>query len=348
MRQMPNLHYTLVKNEEGERNLTVFFPGEGVKPAHESHPNFEAILEGVFNDDPTVIDLFDVALTAGTKFENLSERVTVANGRVYFDGVEMNTVLTNQIVTFIREGEDFGPLVNFYEKIEMNPNEHSREHLYKFIQVNEDNETGAFTITDDGNFIAYKGVSDDGNGGYVSGSSGKATVDGEVIVGQIPNAVGSVVEMPRDEVRFDPNNHCSTGLHVGTFPYASTFANGAMLKVLINPRDVVSVPNDSAEKMRVCRYKVVEIIEAPETAVVVPAEDDMSDTDLDLRVGDVFQDTDKRRSGRKLKVVGIESGVATVAERNMLGKYVTSKRPVRVDRLLSRKYKRVRRGRKQA
>ena len=48
-----------------------------------------------------------------------------------------------------------------------------------------------------------------------------------------------------------------------------------MLKVHINPRDVVSVPTDAqGEKVRVCRYRVVEIIDAPET---VALEDDYQD-----------------------------------------------------------------------
>ena len=347
---MSNLHYTLVKNEEGEQNLTVFFPGKGMKPAHSTHPNWDAILAGVLADDPSVIDLFDVAITAGTKFENLSERVSVANGKVFFDGTEMASALTDQIVEFCRQGvDDWKPLVSFYEKIETNPNPHSREHLFKFIEANQEPESGAFTITPDGDFIAYKGVESDGNGGFQSTFAGKAIVDNVVVEGKIPNKVGSTVQMPRDEVIFDPHNHCSVGLHVGTFDYAESYGRGgAMLKVLVNPRDVVSVPNDSREKMRVSRYTVLEIIEAPTRSAVDDGRVNR-EQQYDIRVGDVFEDTDARRKGRQVKVTQVGDGAVTVAEKKpVTGTWLASKRPIRADRLMSRKYRRVRRGRKQA
>jgi hypothetical protein len=342
--------YELGRDQDtGVENIVVFVTGKGQFAARGDHPNFEAIVTAARAEDEAVIDLFDVAISAGTKFEALSERITAAHGNLYIDGVPMHNALAEQIISFIREGEEFKPLVEFYEKMETNPNSESVEHLYKFIQVNADNDTGAFTITEDGNFIAYKGVSGDDDTGYVSGSSGKATVDGVVIEGQIPNAVGSVVTMPRSEVVFDPSNHCSVGLHVGTFPYAKSYAHGAMLKVLINPRDVVSVPNDSAEKMRVCRYKVLEIIDAPETKVVVPAaseETELVAPEYDIRVGDVFKDTDSRREGSTKKVVelNLDEGEATVESKNALG--ITRNRSIALSRLASRKYKRVRRGRK--
>jgi hypothetical protein len=68
--------------------------------------------------------------------------------------------------------------------------------------------------------------------------------------------------MPRDQVQFDPGVGCHTGLHVGTFEYAAGFAQGALLEVVVNPRDVVSVPTDcGAQKMRTCRYTVVGLLE---------------------------------------------------------------------------------------
>jgi len=344
--------YNLVVQEDGTKSITVFVPGKGQKGANSDHPNFDLIQERAEAGDESVIDLFDLALVAGTKFENLTERIAVANGRIYFDGSEIDNVLSNQIVAFIREGEDFGPLVNFYEKLATNPNPGSVEHLYKFIQVNEDKETGAFTVTDDGDFIAYKGVKKDAEGNLQSGSSGTAMVNGEVFVGQIPNPVGAVVTMPREQVVFDPDNHCSVGLHVGTFPYAESYGrNGAMLKVRINPRDVVSVPNDSAEKMRVCRYEILEVIDAPETTLVEKTEN-LSAKDVteaqqaaldDIRLGDVFVDTDKRRQSEK-KVIEIRDNTVLVESKNMVG--LKTKREIGKARLLSRKYKRVRRGRK--
>ena len=85
-------------------------------------------------------------------------------------------------------------------------------------------------------------------------SSGRATVNGTTHIGHIPNPPGAVVEMPRTQVNGDRHNGCSTGLHVGTWDYASTFGPKTLI-VSVNPRDVVSVPKDCGyQKLRTCRY----------------------------------------------------------------------------------------------
>lgn len=261
---MSKLQYTLVGSEDGS-NLSVFVPGQAPQVAHSSHPNFDAILEGVLAGNESVIDLFDVAVSAASKFERLTERVTTANGRLYLDGEEVDNSLATQVVRFMADGQDdWMPLVLFFEKVQQNPNEHSREQLFTWLDKRD------FTITQEGDIIGYKGVAKDAEGNFVSVSSGKAIVNDEVHSGQIPNPIGAVVEMPRSEVHHDPATGCSTGLHVGTYRYASSFARGGLLACTVNPRDVVSVPTDSDwEKVRVCRYTVVETIEVPYTQAVV-------------------------------------------------------------------------------
>ena len=143
------------------------------------------------------------------------------------------------------------------ENVAANPNAHSREQLFDWLRDRQ------FTITTDGCFIAYKGVyerDEDAEDDYPyqsSWSGGEAIVNGQRFEGAVPNACGATVEMPRASVQHDPTHGCSTGLHVGTYKYAEGYARGALLTVLVNPRDVVSVPTDcNAEKMRVCRYVV--------------------------------------------------------------------------------------------
>jgi hypothetical protein len=343
-----NVTYKLVRDPEtGFENITVFVKGKGQFPARSDHPNFENIVTAARTGDESVIELFDLALTAGVKFEDLTERVSYSPGHLFLDGNEINNALSQQIVNMIQEKSEFEPFVNFLDKMSTNPEPLSVEDLYKFITANQDSETGAFTVTDEGNFIAYKGVASDGNGGYRSTFSGKAIVDGEVVEGYIPNAVGSVVTMPRSEVTFDPSRHCSTGLHVGTFDYAQSYGRGgAMLKVLVNPRDVVSVPSDTNEKMRVCRYKVLEIIDTPVAESVVAEPVEATAPEYDVRVGDVFEDTDKRRKGSRKKVVrvNLEDGTVTVESKGTLRRSKNSS--IALSRLFSRKYKRVQRGRK--
>jgi hypothetical protein len=298
--------HTIISNE-GESNITVFIPGEpGLFTAHSDHPNFKAIVAlCVEGREAESLPLFDLAQTVSERFERLSERVTVANGRVYFDGDEVDSSLTKLIVRALDEGADFRSLVAFFENVSLNPNDHSRTQLFDWLRARD------FTITPDGLIVGYKGVSSDGNGGYQSGFSGRAIVDGQAVNGRIPNAVGSVIEMPRTSVAHDPAAACSTGLHVGTFEYAQGYAQGAMLEVHVNPRDVVSVPTDAAgEKVRVCRYTVVDVIDAPHSAAVL-SEDEWDeyaeqrgdaglayDDDDDLDVGVVFVSTERDPKGR--------------------------------------------------
>ena len=89
--------------------------------------------------------------------------------------------------------------------------------------------------------------------------AGYGIVDGvEYEHDHLKNYVGAVVEIPRSKVDDNRGVGCSVGLHVGDFSYASTFSQ-RLWTVLVNPRDVVSVPSDANErKIRVCRYTVVE------------------------------------------------------------------------------------------
>jgi hypothetical protein len=251
-----SLQYSRFDREDGTGNVTLFH-NNVMYTATSDHPNWQAIVTGLEDDDESVVDLFDMSRVVARKFESLSERVRVAGSRVYFDGDEVDTVLTRQIVRFLEEDRDFVPLVKFYERLATNPNQESVTQLYSWLNSHD------FTITEDGKIIGYKGVESDGNGGFHSVHSGKAIVNGELVNGKVPNNVGFVIEMPRADVTFDPDQTCSYGLHIGTWEYAQWWGrNGAILKVLVDPRDVVSVPSDAGgQKLRACRYTVLEIIE---------------------------------------------------------------------------------------
>jgi hypothetical protein len=277
--------HTIIGSGEGESNVVAFIPGDPMPlAAHSSHPNYErivALLKG--DEDPIDAEdfrgLFDVGRAVQAKFRDLSERVTVQSGHVFFDGDEIDSSLTRTILRFMDEGvEDWRPLVHFFENVQQNPLAHSREQLYDWLNARE-----GVTITPDGQIVAYKGVGRDGDK-LLSIHSGRAIVNGQPVKGRIPNAVGDVITMPRSEVVHDPATACSQGLHVGTYEYAGGWAQGAMLKVIVNPRDVVSVPGHAGgEKIRVCRYKVAEVIDAPITSVI---DTSVCDEDDDNEWGD--------------------------------------------------------------
>lgn len=252
------MKYSLVSNEDAKA-LTVYVNGE-MKLATSDHPRWDDILNGVLAGDESVVDLFDPAKAVAQRFESITERVSVAGSTIYFDGDPVDNSLTKQVVRFLDEGvEDFRPLVNFFEKVVQNPEQHSREQLYDWVSRHD------VTVNPDGDLVLYKGVQKTQRLGvdqinvYQSGHSGTAIVDGKTYVGKIPQWVGAVVEMPRSEVHHDPTNGCSTGLHASSSAQlaASYSGQGTILEVVVNPRDVVSVPHDGYNKVRVNRYRVV-------------------------------------------------------------------------------------------
>lgn len=264
---MTPLQMTLERNEDGTGSISVLIDGEN-HVAISDHASYDLIVQGALAGDGSIVDLFKPADMIEEKFRPLTDRISVRNSRVYFDNDEQDNSLTQQLVRYLQEGDDetestetdWLGLVAFYDKIQTNPDQHSRTHLYEWLQ-----NYGEFTITLGGDLICYKGVNDD----LSSVQSGQAIVNGEPVEGNIPYLPGSLIEMPRSEVRHSPSQACATGLHVAT----PNFANGwgsKQISVLVNPRDVVSVPtaDHSAEKMRVCRFKVIEEITKPYETVL--------------------------------------------------------------------------------
>lgn len=249
-----------IKHDDGERvSIVVFIPGHEPLVATDAHPNFAAIQYAVDLGEVDLLtpDDFDVEAAIRKALTPLSGRVSVAYGQVYFDGQVVNGSIENLILRFLAEGSpEWKPLVAFMEAIASNPIEHSREQLFDWLNARE------FSILSTGEIIAYKGVEFTDEQTLKSIHAGTAFVDGVKHEGRIPNTVGAVVTMPRDEVSHNPSVACHTGLHVGTYEYASQWAKGAMLQVAVNPADVVSVPTDAAgEKVRVCRYRVLDVID---------------------------------------------------------------------------------------
>lgn len=256
------MQFNLIQRD-GSANLTVFLDGN-MHVADDAHPHFEELVNAaVAGDGETFLNLIDASVRAAERFENLSERVSVANSRVYFDGDEIDDVYAEQIIRFLEDDvEDWKPLVNFYEKAFTNTDAHTRENLARWL-----NATGGFTIADNGNIIGYKGLSQD----MTSIHSGPGIVNGKNMNGHLPNQPGSVVEMARSKVTHDPAVGCAAGLHVGTWEYARSFGS-VVVEVEVNPRDVVSVPTDcSGQKMRVSRYEVVRVLDNKYNETVVPS-----------------------------------------------------------------------------
>jgi hypothetical protein len=266
-----------VKSADGQESLTIF-PAEG-NPiiVTGDHPHFEAILADAHEGDPdTLRGLADTTYVISTYMEPLSERVSTANGRIYFDGDELDTSLTQHLLRLINEDAACSEaLVYFLEKLYANPSDSARERLYEWLR------SRPFGITEEGDLIGYKGVTaidlDKYSDEFASCWDGPAHVNGREYVpggedgpGGVPQNVGDVVTLARSEVDPDSYVECSEGLHVGTYDFANGYGD-TMLRVIVNPRDVVGVPSgvSGSQKFRCCRYVIDEKITEPDTDAVV-------------------------------------------------------------------------------
>jgi hypothetical protein len=256
------MKYQLIDDNEGFGSITVYLDGETYFATRASHENFDRIVEMVRNDDLNVIDLFD--LTRGIprySDRNLSGRVTLQGGTVYFDGEPMDNSLSDLMMRFIDSGDDPTGLVKFLENLDENPNPHSRKMLFDWLN------THRFSITEGGKIVGYKGVRDD----FSSITAGPGYVNGQKFNGHLDNTPGNVLSIDRSKVTFDPRVGCSAGLHVGTWGYARDFGP-VVLEVHVHPKDVVSVPTDcESQKMRVAEYTVVRVVTKPYEKVLVLA-----------------------------------------------------------------------------
>lgn len=227
------------------------------------HPNYDKLIaafrEGNWDEVPSLV-------SPEAAVSDLSDgRLRVEDGQVYLldgEGGEftVSTSLNDNIMLHIEQGLDMGPLVEFGLNLQKNSSSRSVTQLFEWIQNTN------MTITDDGCFIAYKGIRAD----FKDSNSG-----------DFDNSPGQVVSMPRNQVDDDPTRTCSHGLHVASFKYASTFSE-ITVSVKVNPADVVAVPTDySASKMRVCKYTVLEKIERPVTTPVYDTSSSATADDYD-------------------------------------------------------------------
>jgi len=177
--------------------------------------------------------------------------VEMKNNKLFKNGREISNRVVDKINEFIQGGYPSEPLMKFLDNLLENPSRRAVEELYTFLEHRK------MPITPEGNFIAYKSVRPNWTDWYS---------------GSIKNTIGTVFEMPRNEVDDDWGRSCGNGIHVGSLNYAKDFHSGEgghLILVEINPKDVVSFSDGASEgKIRVCKYKVVgEYKDIPDTYI---------------------------------------------------------------------------------
>lgn len=211
-----------------------------------SHNNFEKIKQKLMNrehnEDVLVRLVNEQAYETQTKLEkeNLSDKVYVKDGFVWYEDQVIHNSLTERIIQMQRRNLNIEPMKKFLENLMENPSRESILELYGFLEKN------TLPITPDGHFLAYKKVRSDFR---------------DIYTGTKDNSPGSVVTMPREAVNPNRSETCSTGLHFASYDYMGSYGVGdgtVIVVVKINPRDVVSIPTDyNNAKGRCCRYEVI-------------------------------------------------------------------------------------------
>lgn len=244
-----NVSYTITGSESAGTQILLVINGRS-HTITEAHPSYRQIQECLLDQDFEGIEsLINIQRTI---LDKLSEKVTIQGDVLYYNGEAIYDRLAQTVVEFFREGRSFHNLVNFMERLYLNPSRHSRTQLYEFLNRHN------FAITDDGHFLAYKGV----NTEFGSITAGPGVVNGVPQSGSLDNTPGNTLEMLRSDVMDDPSVACSYGLHVGTWGYARSFGR-RVVEVKVDPSDVVSVPNDcDFQKVRACRYRVTREVTA--------------------------------------------------------------------------------------
>ena len=251
----------------GPTFITVMLSGV-THTINSDHANYAEIREALrTKDHETVEKLINVAASV---VNFVKGRVRIVNEQVFYGDFEVKGSIVQRIIAMMREGFDADPMIKFLENLMSNPSKRAVDELYGFL------EATALPITEDGCFLAYKKVRDDYRDFYT---------------GTMNNSIGTMLEMPRNQVDEDKDTTCSYGLHFCSLSYLPYYhgGQGRVMIVKINPADVVAIPSDyNNAKGRACRYEVIgqhesEIDEAFNKPVyhtdIVRVDDDLDDED---------------------------------------------------------------------
>ena len=243
---MKKVPYTL-----SEDSITIVWEGKPYT-IRKDNANFSEVRRALFEARyEDVGDLLDLKKAVE---DFVDGEVEVKNEVVYYHGHRLHGVVVDKLIDMMRQGmKDSAPIINYIKNLMENPSSNSIEELYTFLGYR------SLPITPEGKVLGYKGVKDD----FYSSTGNADTI---VVQGttndshQIFNGVGETIEVSRRCVDDNKDNHCSFGLHVGSYDYANSWAggDGRLLMVEFDPQDAVSVPTDcNFQKLRVSKYKVV-------------------------------------------------------------------------------------------
>lgn len=123
--------------------------------------------------------------------------------------------------------------------------QHSVDDLMRFL------EKGDLPLAEDGSIIAYK---------MLNWRNQKEGIMQDCHSGNIPQKIGSYVCVNENLVDLNRRTECSNGLHIARRGYLSGFSGNVCVVCKIDPEDVMVVPHNDANKVRVKGYHILGIL----------------------------------------------------------------------------------------
>jgi hypothetical protein len=257
-----------------------------VEPAHPAYKEIrQAIKDG---NEALIVEKLDI----GKVISDFTEgKIKILGGQILHGDRPIGGALVNRIMQFMGQQLPFEPLVKFLDNLMENPSKRAVDELYRWVDRQD------CPITEDGCFLGYKYLNKAGihEVGRPIGEPENTEIYVDVHSKTIRQWIGKVVTMERNQVDDNWGVLCSEGLHVGSSQYS--YSGDVRVMVKVNPRDVVSVPTEDAEKLRTCAYEIIRVYEKDYNTPLVNAQGDQyqpprQDEDLDDDDDDDYDDVE--------------------------------------------------------
>ena len=199
-----------------------------------THRRYNELKQAILDEDESTL----VTLLATNSFKDWSDGVfTVTPDKTYYHNIEVDPYIHKLIVKCFKENLEVKYLLNFVKNLYINTSDRVIKELLPFLQMHN------ISITDDGHFLAYKGLSGDYK---------------DVWTGKVDNSIGVINYMHRKDVNDDKTVCAAGGYHVGSYAYAKNYSRGQLVICKVSPADVVCVPEEfDLGKIRTCKYEVL-------------------------------------------------------------------------------------------
>ncbi|MCF8861646.1 rIIB-like lysis inhibitor [Agrobacterium phage OLIVR2] len=207
---------------------TLLEEAEKVAPVVPQKPRYEDLkqdLKPIKNDEPIADDETLVAVINGVAIPGVENLKSYIQHALKHNSPKAVTAFLERIARVIDQRG------------------HSIPDLMRFL------ERGDLPLAEDGSIIAYKILrKTDRHPGftYVDCHSGK-----------VHQRVGTYVRVDESLVDKNRRNECSNGLHVARRGYIGHFSGDVCTIIKMAPEDVIAVPHNDPNKVRVCGYHII-------------------------------------------------------------------------------------------